>query len=496
MSVQAQAPRAIRIAVLAMGGEGGGVLANWLVDLAEHEGWTAQTTSIPGVAQRTGATTYYVEIFPPAERMPVPALMPTPGDVDLVIASELMEAGRAIQRGLVTPDRTTLVTSLHRVYSMTERTALGDGRVDAVELGKAARSEARRLVSADFEKIAEDARSVIGAALFGAVAGSGALPFQREQFEAAVKRGGIGVDSSLRAFAAGFAAAGEKAGDGGVSPALAQTSAAAPAGLLAPLSARIRQDFPAALHDLLFVAIVRLAEFQDVDYASAYLDRLEPFIGLGDGRLLAQALRHLEVWMAYDDGIKVAQEKIRAVRFDAVARDVRLGGDQLLTIREFLHPRVEEVADIMPAWLGRRLLTWSWARSLFGMPRTLTSTSLAGFVSLWLLVCLRPLRRSSLRFQREDVQIHDWLGQLNALAADDYELAVAFADLPRLIKGYGDTHVRGQRNFSVLLDALPAVRRRQAPAQDLAGLIAAALADEDGSALNAALWGLAPNSRA
>jgi len=99
------------------------------------------------------------------------------GDVDLVIASELMEAGRAIQRGLVTPDRTTLVTSLHRVYSMTERTALGDGRVDAAELIKAARSEARRLVSANFERLAEDARSVIGAVLFGAVAGSGALRY-------------------------------------------------------------------------------------------------------------------------------------------------------------------------------------------------------------------------------------------------------------------------------------------------------------------------------
>ena len=50
------------------------------------------------------------------------ALMPVPGELDIVIASELMEAGRAIQRGLVTPDRTTLIASTHRVYSMTERT--------------------------------------------------------------------------------------------------------------------------------------------------------------------------------------------------------------------------------------------------------------------------------------------------------------------------------------------------------------------------------------
>ena len=56
----------IKIAIVAMGGEGGGVLADWIVDLGEHNGHIAQTTSVPGVAQRTGATIYYVELFPRA----------------------------------------------------------------------------------------------------------------------------------------------------------------------------------------------------------------------------------------------------------------------------------------------------------------------------------------------------------------------------------------------------------------------------------------------
>ena len=129
----------IKIAILAMGGEGGGVLADWIVDMGEANGWVAQTTSVPGVAQRTGATIYYVELFPEAAAradggQPVLALMPLPGDVDLVLASELMEAGRAVQRGLVTPDRTTLIASTHRVYSIAEKSAMGDGRVDSREL--------------------------------------------------------------------------------------------------------------------------------------------------------------------------------------------------------------------------------------------------------------------------------------------------------------------------------------------------------------------------
>ena len=53
--------RPIAIAVLAMGGQGGGVLVDWIVALTESQGWLTQSTSVPGVAQRTGATVYYVE---------------------------------------------------------------------------------------------------------------------------------------------------------------------------------------------------------------------------------------------------------------------------------------------------------------------------------------------------------------------------------------------------------------------------------------------------
>ena len=82
--------------MLAMGGQGGGVLADWIVALAEAQGWIAQSTSVPGVAQRTGATIYYIEMLPPQDgRAPVLSLMPAPGDVDVVIGAELMEAGRA-----------------------------------------------------------------------------------------------------------------------------------------------------------------------------------------------------------------------------------------------------------------------------------------------------------------------------------------------------------------------------------------------------------------
>jgi len=90
--------RSISIAILAMGGQGGGTVSDWIVSVAERANYAAQLTSVPGGAQRTGATVYYIELYPDeseSERQaPVMALMPVPGDVDIVIAGELIEAGR------------------------------------------------------------------------------------------------------------------------------------------------------------------------------------------------------------------------------------------------------------------------------------------------------------------------------------------------------------------------------------------------------------------
>ena len=170
----------LTIAILAMGGQGGGVLADWIVEVAEHEGWAAQSTSVPGVAQRTGATIYYIETLPPRNGVaPVFSLMPTPGDVDVVMAAELMEAGRSVLRGLVTPDKTTLIASTHRAYAVVEKEKPGDGAGDPFTVVDALDFAARRTIAFDMEKLAVERGTVISAAMLGALAGSGALPFER-----------------------------------------------------------------------------------------------------------------------------------------------------------------------------------------------------------------------------------------------------------------------------------------------------------------------------
>jgi indolepyruvate ferredoxin oxidoreductase beta subunit len=477
-----------------MGGEGGGVLADWLVDLAERAGYLAQTTSVPGVAQRTGATIYYLEFFPEVQtdgRSPVLALMPVPGEVDIVVASELMEAARAIQRGLVTSDRTTLIASTHRVYSMTEKTAIGDGRVDDEKLVAGCREAARLFIGDDFAQVASEAGSVISAALFGAIAGANVLPFRREQFEDAIRQAEVGVSSSLMAFAAGFRAATEGA------VAAPQTRQPTPGPRLRNLASRLENEFPRASHAILMAGIQRLCDYQDEPYAVEYLDLLESIRRVdkeyGDGgfQLLNETGRYLALWMSYEDASRVADLKIRRTRFERVKGDLRVGENDLVQINEFLYPRIEEIADVLPERLGRWLLNAGWARRLVERVtqhgRIVQTTSLRGFLQLYLTAELRRRRRGSLRYRQERSGINNWLSQVAALAANDYELAMEVAECPRLLKGYGDTRVRGQRNYELVMDAIPKLLGKEDSASSLKKLREAALADETGEKLAAAM---------
>ena len=242
--------RPLSIAIAALGGQGGGVLADWIVAVAERCGWLVQSTSVPGVAQRTGTTVYYLEMCPqptdPAKE-PVFALMPVPGDVDVVIGAELMEAGRAVVRGFVTPDRTTLVASTHRVYGITEKSALGDGIADTNAVLAALRSEARRLVCFDMEAVCAQTGSLISSVLFGALAASGALPFARDAYEQAIRTGAVAVAENLAGFAAGFEMALKSAPVTGlIPPGPAPKSDAG-----RRLDAQVRTTYPAHLHGII-----------------------------------------------------------------------------------------------------------------------------------------------------------------------------------------------------------------------------------------------------
>ncbi|HNQ56454.1 MAG: indolepyruvate oxidoreductase subunit B [Rhodocyclaceae bacterium] len=444
--------RPYTILVAALGGEGGGVLADWLIEAALYEGFPAQKTSIPGVSQRTGATTYYVEIFPEkGARPPVMALVPSPGGIDLMAASELVEAGRAMQNAFITPERTTLVASTHRVYATSEKMLPTDGRYDAQKILEAAPKVAQKAVLFDMSRMARGAGTVINAVLFGAMAGSGALPLSREACEQAIRGAGKGAEASLRGFAAGHArAAGEKA------PAAAPPPAVPPA----TASERVRREFPIPLRALLDEAVARLADYQDPAYAALYLDRVRGVLAVdreaggepGGWPLTREAARLLALWMSYEDVIRVADLKTRASRFDRVRKEAAAKDGQIVVVTDYLKPSANEIADILPpAWAERLRRKAGPGRAV-----KLPTSAVSGFLAMRLLATLKPLRRRSARFREEQALIERWLGAIKRLgfAALDAGLALEIAQCARLVRGYGETQRRSREAFVRILDEL------------------------------------------
>ena len=495
-SVALSQARPISVAVLAMGGQGGGVLVDWIVALAEHRGWYAQSTSVPGVAQRTGATIYYIEMIAPDPgkpgRHPVLSLMPAPGKVDIVIGAELMEAGRAMLRGLVSPDRTLLIGSSHRSLAVVEKTAPGDGTADAAQVYEAANVAANRFIAFDMAEIADATGSVVSSVLFGALAGCSALPFAMEDFEATIRASGVGVEASLRAFAAGRErAAVTLKQDPKIKPA-AKPPLAKRFPRLEPIGhagydalvARARQ-LPEASHGIVAAGLQRVVDFQDVAYGGEYLDRLQAMPR--DATLLQAFAKYLAVAMAYDDVIRVADLKTRAGRFERVRREVRAADDQVLAITEFFHPRIEEMAGLLPRRLGENVERSAWLARLVDRGRKLRTTAPSSFLLLYCVAGLRRFRRHSLRHAREMRHLDEWTRRIRKFAASDTALATAVCEARRLVGGYSDTHSRGESKFDKVMRASERLAGRQDAAEWVRRLTRVALKDADGAELDGAL---------
>ena len=468
--------RPITILIAALGGEGGGVMADWLMEAATRSGYPAQATSIPGVAQRTGATTYYLEIYPARRetlggREPVLSLTPSPGNVDVMVASELIEAGRAMLNGFVSPERTTLIASTHRIYATVEKMQMADGRFDSARVLEAAGKLAKRAVLFDMRKLAQESGTVINAVLLGAMAGSGVLPLTREACEQAIRHGGRGAEASLRGFSAGYdIAAGQR-----------------PKPEEAPAPRRATD-----LGEVMALAEERLRDYGGERYVELYRRRLEPFLRQ-DEHLAADVARQLALWMSYEDIIRVADLKTRASRFERVRREVGAKPGEPVVVIDYLKPGIEEFASVLPHALGARLISWAERRGkldAYNVGMHIRTSGLLGYALVRTLAWMRPLRPMSYRYKEEQRLIERWLARVADAATRDVELAREIAECARLIKGYGETHRRGKANFLAILDALvenPATADSREQAAAIRKAREAALADPEGQALGKTL---------
>jgi len=434
------AVRPICLQLAALGGQGGGVLAGWLDEAAHLAGYPAQATSIPGVAQRTGATTYYFELFPEKDSAarPVFSLFPDVGDVDLMAALEPLEAVRALDQGFIT-DRTIVITTPHRLYAMSEKAIAGDGAIDAGDLLAGLSAAAKELIVLDADALGlGGGRS--NAAMLGAIAATDILPLQADDYRRAIAKLGIAVDSNLSGFEAGLSAL------------TASPPEATPAIDYAPPPARFERDLENVAHDLrplLGHALARLVDYQDSAYAELYLRRLRAIVDLDapDGTDLGAILaKRLAAWMSYEDVIRVAQLKIRPGRQTRIRGELGLADDAPFRLTDYLKPGIEEVAALMPPALARTLLARSSGKG-GGRPMRIQTSSPWGFAAFKILALLKPWRRHSWGYACEQAAIERWLDAVRTTATLDRQLACRVADLAVWARGYGDVRGRGLKRL-------------------------------------------------
>ena len=470
----------LTVLIAALGGQGGGVLSDWIAHAARAQGLSVQATSTPGVSQRTGATTYYLEIVAtpaPGAPPPVLGLTPMPGRVDVLVCAELLEAARMLERGMSTPTRTTLVASTHRVYTTREKITAGDGRFDSQRIVDAACALSRQAVLFDMQALCSRHRAAISAALFGALAGSGALGLGLSACEAAIRAAGVGVAESLAAFAEAWqlastddaTQAAREPGD--AEPPLLDRDAPQVPPPHAALAARIAA-LPAAVAEFARWGAAQTTAYQGLAYGKRYLDHLERIVRAEASRPLAtpmhavarETARYLALWMCYEDVIQVASLKSRAARLARIRREVHANDADVVRVYDFFKPSALEIAAILPRRLGLWLERRALARGALpdrGKAVTLQTSSVTGALALRLAGALRPLRPHSLRFAREQAAMADWLALLERSLGDARsDAALEHARLPRLLKGYGQTHCAGREEFQRRVDGTEDYRSR------------------------------------
>jgi len=491
----------VSLLICALGGEGGGVLTEWLVNVAHTAGYAAQSTSIPGVAQRTGATTYYIEVFPvPIAQLggqrPVFSLNPVPGALDAMVSSELLETTRQIANGMSSPQRTLVITSSNRALTTQERMQLGDGRADASNLQAVVKAFSREHHVFDMGAVAREAGTVVSAVMLGAVAASGLFPFAREDYENVVRAGGgNSAEASLRGFARGFEQ---------VSTPRAQ--AARVEELLGGLAAATPADptlaaFPQQVHDMLSLGHARMLEYQGAAYARLYLDRLQQVLaaertadpaGTNQFAITREMARWLALWMAFDDIVRVADLKSRGARWQRVIGEVKACEDDLLKVYDHFKPGVPEISALLPPAFAARLMAWDRKRVARGkpawaLPLKVGTHSVAGMLALRALAGLKWMRRRGSRYASEQAMIGQWLAGVVDGTRRGWALGHEIALCGRLIKGYGATNERGKENLLHVLQHLAVGAGVQACADAIRAARTAALADDAGLALDAAL---------
>ncbi len=470
----------IKIMVPAVGGQGGGVLTEWLVQAFFLENYDVQGISLPGLSQRGGSTVYYLEAHPRPEspdKQIIFAQFPVPGEVDVIISQEFLELGRALQLGYGS-DRTTIVTSTHRIYSTLEKMPIGSGIYSDENLRKIATAFSSKLIELNALQLAKDNGMddlAVNAILFGALAASGRLPLSKASFISSVEKVGVAVKTNLRGFDVGWSfVSSRKYAESEKKAVVWETFVKARADRLEEYErevylgkvSRIETEFPSQLREIIAESLYRLIDYQDEGYADTYIDDVREIYRLdesmkGNLKLTEHFARNLALLMSYEDGIRVAELKIKSERFKRIKEEMRLRDDQVFKVVDYLKPDAEELYGLLPniiiapfvRIIESPIFRKIWRRKKpITFAQTPTTTSFSGYLRLWMMTKIKFMRPHSYRFRKERALMRKYRESTIYYAGLDYKLGSLIARSGSMVKGYGKVRRRTIKAFYRFID--------------------------------------------
>lgn len=468
---QEESSKLVKILIPAVGGQGGGVLTEWLVQAFLIEGFEVQGIGLPGLSQRGGSTTYYIEAHPPlpdGSRKVIFSQYPVPGDVDVILSQEFLELGRLLEAGFGS-EKTTIVTSTHRVYSTLEKMPSSGGVFPSEKLKRLAVKFSKEFIGFDALQLAKSCgmdELAINAILLGALAATGALPINEASFLKAIEGVGVSVATNIKAWRRGWDFVRAKRYEEEERKAK-QSWEAFVGERASKLQGRDREayrellsealnKYPIHMKEILAEALFRLIDYQGVWYARRYLEDLDEVYELdiehGEGyRLTESFAKNYALWRTYEDGIRVAELKIRSERFKKIREDIRLSSEQVYRVIDYLKPDAYEIYGLLPYVFVApfvRLFNLKPLRRLLGGGKPVTfaqkpvTNSFLGFLRLWLLTKLKWLRPLSYRYKIESRLMDKYKRAVLKYGKTNYELGVIVARSGSLIKGYGKVRRR------------------------------------------------------
>lgn len=219
---------------------------------------------------------------------------------------------------------------------------------------------------------------------------------------------------------------------------------------LAKLSLRL----PAEAVPIVTEAVQSLIDYQDPDYALAYLDRIGRYVGpVGiTVPIFPELARLLSDRMHFEDPIRVAQIKLLAAGGTDAEPDER----SIDRVEQF---RWDEVIPMLPPKAAAPAMNLFQRLRLARLTRrsvTLRFSSRSRFAlrKLKWTAALRITRPFSERFKKERMWVERWLHMVDRSLVKQPEATVAVIRTASLIKGHGDAYQSGLAEWNVIIDRL------------------------------------------